>query len=36
MACIGAYLSKQMAFDNTILECINFLDHAMRMMPSET
>lgn len=35
MACIGAYLNRQAPFDNTILECINFLDHVMRMMPSE-
>jgi eukaryotic translation initiation factor 2C len=35
MACIEAYLSRQMPFDSAILECINFLDHVMRMMPSE-
>jgi eukaryotic translation initiation factor 2C len=35
LASIGAYLNKQMPFDNSILESINFLDHVMRMNPSE-
>ena len=36
MACLGAYLNKQMQFDNSVLESINFLDHLMRMGPSQT
>ncbi|RKF63291.1 Protein argonaute [Erysiphe neolycopersici] len=35
MAVIRGYLQKQIPFDNTILEAISFLDHAMRQGPSE-
>ncbi|KAE8440738.1 hypothetical protein EG329_006633 [Mollisiaceae sp. DMI_Dod_QoI] len=35
MAVIQGYLSRQMPFDNAILEAINFLDHLMRQGPSE-
>lgn len=35
MASLEAYLNKKMAFDNSVLECINFLDHVMRMHPSQ-
>ncbi|TAQ85545.1 hypothetical protein B7494_g6138 [Chlorociboria aeruginascens] len=35
MAVIQGYLSKQMAFDDSVLEAINFLDHLMRQWPSE-
>ncbi|KAK4100369.1 Piwi-domain-containing protein [Parathielavia hyrcaniae] len=29
------YLEKKMGWDNTVLECISFLDHALRQGPSE-
>ena len=35
MACLTGYLNKTVAFDNSVLECINFLDHVMRMGPSQ-
>ncbi|EPQ63543.1 Bgt-1037 [Blumeria graminis f. sp. tritici] len=35
MASIKAYIEKKIAFDNTVLESINFLDHVMRQGPSE-
>ncbi|KAH8777302.1 eukaryotic translation initiation factor-like protein 2C 2 [Hyaloscypha finlandica] len=35
MGVIQGYLSKQMPFDNSILEAISFLDHLMRQWPSQ-
>ncbi|KAH8819457.1 eukaryotic translation initiation factor-like protein 2C 2 [Xylogone sp. PMI_703] len=35
MAVIRGYLTRQMAFDSTVLEAINFLDHCIRQWPSE-
>ncbi|RDW67854.1 eukaryotic translation initiation factor-like protein 2C 2 [Coleophoma cylindrospora] len=34
LAVIDAYLTQKMAFDNAVLEAINFMDHLMRQMPS--
>jgi eukaryotic translation initiation factor 2C len=34
MASLEGYLNKKTAFDNSVLECINFLDHVVRMSPS--
>lgn len=34
MASLEGYLNKKIAFDNSVLECINFLDHVVRMTPS--
>ncbi|RKF74147.1 Protein argonaute [Golovinomyces cichoracearum] len=35
MAVIQGYLEKKIPFDNSILEAISFLDHALRQGPSE-
>ncbi|KAJ1324229.1 eukaryotic translation initiation factor 2C [Microdochium nivale] len=32
---LKAYVEQKVAFDNTVLECMNFLDHALRQTPSE-
>lgn len=36
MACLSVYLNIQMQFDNSVLENVNFLDHLMRIGPSQT
>ncbi|KAL2261286.1 hypothetical protein VTK26DRAFT_4477 [Humicola hyalothermophila] len=36
MEALKAYLSGKMAWDNSVLECMSFLDHALRQGPSET
>jgi len=35
MAVVEAYFNKSMPWDNSILEAINFLDHAIRIWPSD-
>ncbi|SPQ24731.1 a0666294-854c-48b1-a5ab-3a6c7c7f3e10 [Thermothielavioides terrestris] len=35
MEALKAYLTKQMGWDNTVLECMSFLDHVLRQGPSE-
>ncbi|KAK2034238.1 piwi domain-containing protein [Colletotrichum zoysiae] len=35
LAALDAYLTGKMDWDNSVLECLNFLDHLVRQYPSE-
>ncbi|KAK4150109.1 hypothetical protein C8A00DRAFT_18308 [Chaetomidium leptoderma] len=35
MEALKSYLEKKMGWDNTVLECMSFLDHVLRQGPSE-
>ncbi|KAK0625289.1 Piwi domain-containing protein [Bombardia bombarda] len=35
MDALRAYLQKQMTWDNSVIECMSFLDHVLRQGPSE-